>query len=81
MLDCSHDLTVMRQTEPLGLSRGAAYSLPRPISAADLPLMLKIDKLRLEHSIMGARMLRDQLARKGITLGGVESERSCSAWS
>ena len=32
-------------------------------------LMRALDKLHLEHPFMGARMLRDQLARQGIKAG------------
>ncbi len=45
------------------------YYLPRPISAADLELMRRIDRLHLDHPFMGTRMLRDQLARDGIQVG------------
>jgi putative transposase len=45
------------------------YYLPRPVSPADLALMRRIDELHLEHPFMGARMLRDQLARQGIHAG------------
>lgn len=69
MIDRSCDLTVTRQAELLGMSRGAVYYLSRPTSVADLALMLKIDKLHLEHPFMGARMLRDQLGREGIHVG------------
>ncbi len=41
------------------------YYLPRPVSEADLELMRRIDELHLLHPFMGARMLRDQLAREG----------------
>ena len=51
------------------MSRGTVYYLPRPVSAADLALMLRIDKLHLEHPFMGARMLRDQLALADIHVG------------
>ena len=51
------------------MSRGTVYYLPRPASAADLILMRRIDELHLEHPFMGARMLRDQLARQGIQAG------------
>ena len=69
MIDRSHNLTVTRQARLLGMSRGAVYYLPRPVSDADLALMLKIDKLHLEHPFMGARMLRDQLDRESIHVG------------
>jgi putative transposase len=69
MIDRTHDLTITRQAELLGMSRGSVYYLPRPTSAADLALMRRIDELHLEHPFMGARMLRDQLARQGIKAG------------
>src|SRR5207253_4566631 len=69
MIDRTHDLTVTRQTQLLDISRGSVYYLPRPVSAADLALMRRIDELHLEHPFMGARMLRDQLHREGIKAG------------
>jgi putative transposase len=45
------------------------YYLPKPVSAADLALMRRIDELHLKHPFMGARMLRDQLAREGVFVG------------
>lgn len=49
----------------LGINRGSVYYLPRLLSEADLALMRRIDALHLEHPLMGARMLRDQLLRQG----------------
>src|SRR5262245_15739205 len=69
MIDRDHDLPVTRQAELLGISRGAVYYLPRPVSAPDLALMRRLDQLHLEHPFMGARMLRDQLLREGISVG------------
>lgn len=69
MIDREHDLPITRQAKLLGVSRGSVYYLPRPISAADLALMRRIDELHLEHPFMGVRMLRDQLALKGIRAG------------
>jgi putative transposase len=69
MIDRSDDLSITRQAELLGISRGAVYYLPRPVSPADLALMRKLDELHLEHPFMGARMLRRQLARQGINAG------------
>jgi len=69
MIDRNHALPVVRQAELLGISRGAVYYLPRPISEADEALMHRIDELHLEHPFMGARMLRRQLAREGVQVG------------
>jgi putative transposase len=69
MIDRHHDLSITRQAELLGMSRGMVYYLPRPVSTADLALMRAIDELHLEHPFMGARMLRRQLARKGVYAG------------
>ena len=69
MIDHSHGLRITRQAKLLDISRGTVYYLPRPVSAADLALMRRIDELHLEHPFMGARMLRDQLARQAIHAG------------
>ena len=62
-------VSITRQAKLLEISRGTVYYLPRPVSPADLALMRRIDELHLEHPFMGARMLRDQLARQGIHAG------------
>ena len=69
MINRDHDLSITRQAQLLDISRGAVYYLPRPVSDADLALMRKIDELHLEHPFMGARKLRDQLARQDIHAG------------
>ena len=69
MIDRDHQLSIARQAELLEISRGSVYYLPRPVSAADLALMRRLDELHLAHPFMGARMLRDQLARQGIHVG------------
>ena len=69
MIDRDHKLPVTQQAKLLKVSRGAVYYLPKPVSAADLALMRRIDELHLKHPFMGARMLRDQLAREGIHVG------------
>jgi len=69
MIDRKHDLPITQQVKLLGISRGTVYYLPRAVSDADLALMRRIDKLHLDHPFMGARMLRDQLARDGIHVG------------
>ena len=69
MIDRKHSLSVTRQAQLVGISRGSVYYQPRSVSAADLALMERIDKLHLEHPFMGARMLRDQLNRVGEDVG------------
>ncbi len=69
MIEREHDLPITRQAELLNISRGAVYYLPRPVSEADLALMRRLDALHLEHPFMGARQLRDQLARQGVRAG------------
>ena len=69
MIERDHKLPITRQAELLKVSRGTVYYLPKPVSEADLALMLRIDKLHLKHPFMGARMLRDQLAGEGIHVG------------
>ena len=69
MIDRDHELPITRQAELVGISRGSVYYLPRPVSEADLALMRRIDRLHLEHPFMGARMLRDQLRREGVSAG------------
>ena len=64
MTDRDHALPMTRQAELVGISRGTVYYLPRPVSAADLALMRRMDRLHLEHPFMGARLLRDTLNRQ-----------------
>jgi putative transposase len=69
MIDRKNRLSVTRQAQLLGLSRGAVYYLPQPVGAADLALMRRLDELHLKHPFMGARMLRRQLKSEGIQVG------------
>ena len=59
MIDRSHDLPIAKQAKALGISRGSVYSLPRPVPAADLAIMRRIDELHLNYPFAGSRMLRD----------------------
>jgi len=63
MIDRTHALSLTRQAEALGISRGAVYYVPRPMSAFDLALTRAIDALHLDFPFAGARMLR-RLLRK-----------------
>ena len=69
MIDRAHDLPLTRQAELLNISRSSVYYLPRPVSAADLGLMRRLDELHLEFPFAGARMLRGLLANEGVEVG------------
>jgi len=69
MIDPRHDLPVVRQAQLLEISHSNVYYLPRPVSAADLVLMRRIDELHLNFPFAGARMLRDMLKLEGFAVG------------
>ena len=69
MIDGNHALSLSRQAQLAGISRGSVYYLPRPVNLSVQILMRRIDQLHLEHPFMGARMLRDQLNREGYDVG------------
>jgi putative transposase len=69
MIDREHDLPIAKQAKALNISRGSVYYLPRPVSAADLAIMRRIDELHLEFPFAGSRMLRGLLAAEGCRIG------------
>jgi putative transposase len=69
MIDRAHDLPITKQAAALNISRGSVYYLPRPVSAADLALMRRIDELHLEFPFAGSRLLRDLLTAEGSKIG------------
>jgi len=69
MIDRNDDLPVSRQAKALGISRGSVYYLPRPVSAENLGVMHRIDKLHLEFPFAGSRMLQSFLIREGYRIG------------
>ena len=69
MIDRSHGLPLLRQAEMLRLSRSSLYYEPRPVSAADLAVMRRIDELHLDHPFAGSRMMRDLLRGEGVAIG------------
>jgi len=69
MINRAHDLPITKQAAALNISRGSVYYLPRPVSAADLALMRRIDELHLEFPFAGSRMLRGLLAAEGSKIG------------
>ena len=69
MIDREHEVPLKRQAELLQLSRSTVYYRPRPVPAADLAIMRRIDELHLDYPFAGARMLRDLLNGEGIKIG------------
>ncbi|MBA3810313.1 MAG: IS3 family transposase [Caulobacteraceae bacterium] len=69
MIDRSHELPLTRQAQVLKLSRSSLYYRPRPVSAADLAIMRRIDELHLDYPFAGSRLLRDLLRGEGVEIG------------
>jgi putative transposase len=69
MIDRSHELPLAEQAKVLKLSRSSLYYRPRPVPAADLAIMRRIDELHLDYPFAGSRMLRDILNNEGIAIG------------
>jgi len=69
MIDRDHELPLRRQAEVLQLSRSTLYYEPRPVPAADLSVMRRIDELHLDYPFAGSRMIRDLLRGEGIAVG------------
>lgn len=69
MIDRRHVLSITRQASVLGISRGSVYYLPRPVPAADLVLMRRIDELHLDYPFAGSRMLQGLLKAEGYCVG------------
>ncbi|MFV0512970.1 MAG: IS3 family transposase [Jhaorihella sp.] len=69
MIDHKAKLSVSRQANVLGISRGAVYYRSRPVPDSDLKLMNRIDRLHMEFPFAGSRMLRGLLVQEGFTVG------------
>ena len=69
MIDRAHDLPIAKQAKVLRISRGSVYYLPRPVPAADLEIMRRLDRLHLEFPFAGSRMLRGPLVAEGCKIG------------
>jgi len=69
MIDRGHTLPVGRQAELQQLSRSGLYYEPRPVLAADLAIMRRIDAPHLDYPFVGSRMLRDLLRGEGVAIG------------
>ena len=80
MIDREHDLSISKQAEVLKISRGSVHFLPRPVSAADLVVMQRLDRLHLEYPFAGSRMLRGLLALRGCKIGRRHVKTLCGGW-
>ena len=69
MTDRDHDLSLTRQAELLGISRGSLYYEPRPVSDNDLKLMRRIDEVHMEYPIAGGWTMKGMLRQEGFTTG------------
>ena len=69
VIDTTQALSISRQAQLAGSSRGRVYDVPVAGGEADLVLMRLMDARHLEHPFMGARLLRNQLNREGYTVG------------
>lgn len=69
MIDRSHDLPLARQAALRRLSRSRLSYEPRPVPAAELAIMRRIDALHLDYPFAGSRMLRDLLRGEGVVIG------------
>ena len=69
MIDREHDLPITRQAKVLQISRGSVYYQPRPVSASDLEVMRRLDRLHLEFPFAGSRMLQGLLVADGCKIG------------
>ena len=47
MIDAMHTLSISRQAQLAGMSRGSVYYVPKSVNAADLVLMRRLDELHL----------------------------------
>jgi putative transposase len=69
MINREHDLSITAQAKALGISRSSVYYKSRPVSAADLALMRRIDELHLNYPFAGSRMMQAFLKREGHSVG------------
>ena len=69
MIDRTHQLSVTRQARLLQLARASVYYTPRPVPAADLALMRRLDALHLELPFAGSRMLAGLLSTHDVGVG------------
>ena len=69
MIDSTTVLSISRQANVPGISRGSVCCKPRPMPDVDLKLMHRIDKLLMEFPFAGSRMLQGLLVQEGFKVG------------
>ncbi|SES98349.1 putative transposase [Oceanicella actignis] len=69
MTDRDHRLSLTRQAELLGISRGSLYHVPCPTGADDLKLMRRIDELHMDFPFAGSRMMKGLFRQEGFIAG------------
>ncbi len=69
MIERDDRLSISRQAQLLGLSRGSVSYLLRLASQTDLTLMRRIDALHLDYPFAGSRMLQGLLKAEGYAVG------------
>jgi len=69
MTNRDHRLSLTRQADLLGISRGSLYYRPQPVSADDLALMRRIDELHMDYPFAGSRMMKGLLRQEGFSAG------------
>ncbi|MEO1408213.1 MAG: IS3 family transposase [Pseudomonadota bacterium] len=69
MTERSHKLSLVRQADLLGISRGSLYYEPRPVCEDDLRLMRRIDELHMDYPFAGSRMMKGLVRQEGFTAG------------
>ena len=66
MIDREHDLSITKQAEALNISRGSVYYLPRPVSASDLEVMRRLDRLHLAVPLRRLAHVARPAGRRGV---------------
>lgn len=69
MINRSHGLSLSRQAQLVGISRGCLYYQRKPPCKAQVQLMHHIDALHAAHPFAGSRMLLSLLKRQGQCVG------------
>ncbi len=79
MIECKHpQLTVKRQCELIGISRGCCYYDPQPISEERQKLLNIVDEIYTEHPYFGHRRMIEYLRRQEYPLiVGRKQMRTC----